>query len=188
MSPALLLTAALLAGNATTDAATLLERGPIVSIEQSPDGKFKQCTALARIDAPIERVWQVAIDYKEYHSFMPKVVASDVIHEEPNVVDVKFEIDVPGVNTKYVMRHTLHPETHTVEMNWVKGDLKGSHWLLHLESTPDGKTLMSYSGASKNFSSILESLEDSQQTISVGVNVSSALTVVKALKQQAEAK
>ncbi|MBS2031414.1 MAG: SRPBCC family protein [Deltaproteobacteria bacterium] len=187
MSPALLLAAALLTG-ATTDASALLDRGPIVSIEQTPDGKFKQCTALARVDAPIDRVWQVATNYKDFHTFMPKVVASDVIHEEPGIVDVKFEIDVPGVNTKYVMRHSLHPDTHTIEMNWVKGDLKGSHWVLHMESTPDGKTLISYSGASKNFSSILEGLEDSQQTISVGVNVSSALTVVKAFKQQAEAK
>src|SRR5438270_5065105 len=103
--PALLLLTALAA---PIDANALLDRGPIVSIEQSAEGKFKQCTAVARVDAPIEKVWAVVTDYKDFQNFIPKVVGSEVIHEEPGTVDVKFEIDVPGVNTKYVMRHALH--------------------------------------------------------------------------------
>jgi ribosome-associated toxin RatA of RatAB toxin-antitoxin module len=188
MHPTALLLAASLLGAPITDPNVLLASGPIVSIEQAPSGKFQRCTALARIDAPVEKVWQVVTDYKDYKTFMPKVVDSQVVGQDATYVDVKFEIEVPGVNTKYVMRHYLHPDTHTVEMNWMKGDLKGSRWILHLEPTADGKTLLSYAGASQNFSAILEDLEDSQQTITVGVNVSSALTVVKALKARAEQK
>lgn len=185
---ALLLATALLGSPAALDPNAMLERGPIVLVEQGADGKFKQCTALARIEAPIDAVWKVVTDYASFSSFVPKVVTSEILRRDGNVVDVKLEIDTPGVNTKYVMRHELHPDTHTVQMNWSSGDLKGSHWLLHLEPTADGKTLMSYSGASKNFSSVLERLEDSQQTISVGVNVSAALTTVKAFKKRAEGK
>lgn len=187
IAPALLLSVAL-AGAPVTDPNALLAQGPIVSIEQNATGKFVRCTALTRVDAPLEKVWAVVTDYKDYKSFVPKVVDSEVVGQDPSYVDVKFEIEVPGANTKYVMRHYLHPDTHTVEMNWMKGDLKGSRWVLHLEPTADGKTLLSYSGASQHFSAILEDLEDSQQTITVGVNVSSALTVVKSLKAQAEKK
>jgi hypothetical protein len=84
------------------------------------------------------------------------------------------------------MRHTLHPETHTVEANWVSGDTKGSAWVWHLEPAANGQTLLTYSGASKHFSRILESLEDDQQTISVGVNVGAALTTVNAVKKRVE--
>jgi len=188
MNATALLFAAALLGAPATDPTAMLEHGPIVSIEQSAAGKFQRCTALAKVNAPIAKVWQVVLDYAHYKDFVPKVVDSEVVGQDATHVDVRFEIDVPGVNTKYVMRHYLHPETHTVEMNWMKGDLKGSRWVLHLEPTADGKTLLSYSGASQHFSAILEDLEDSQQTITVGVNVSSALTVVKALQARAERK
>jgi hypothetical protein len=115
------------------------------------------------------------------------VVRSEVVSRDPTHVLVKFEIEVPGVNTRYTMQHELHPETHTIIATWADGDLKGSAWTFHMEATPDGKTLLSYSGSSRHFSRILESLEDDQQTISVGVNVSASLTTVKALKRRAEA-
>ncbi len=54
------------------------------------------------------------------------------------------------------------------------------------EPLPDGKTLLSERVQVKNFSSILQSVEDDQQTITVGVNVSSALAATKAIKKRVE--
>jgi ribosome-associated toxin RatA of RatAB toxin-antitoxin module len=170
------------------DANALLAKGPLVLVERGSDGKFQKCTALALVKAPIEKVWQVITDFGSFQTLVPKVVKSEVIRQTDNVVDVKLEIDVPGSNTKYVMRHTLHPETHTIEANWLEGDLKGSAWVFHLESTSDGSTLLSYSGVSRHFSRVLESFEDDQQTITMGVNVSSALTMVNAVKKRIEGK
>ena len=50
------------------------------------------------------------------------------------------------------------------------------------------ESLIYYTAASRNFSRLAQSLEDKQQTITVGVNVSAALAAVKALKSRAEGK
>ena len=171
-----------------TDANALLQKGPLVSVERGPDGKFLRCTALALVNAPPEKVWAAYTDFDHLKDFVPKVVASEVVKRTDTDIEVKLEIEVPGTNTVYVMRYTPHLETRTIEANWVSGDLKGSTWVLHLEPVGEGKTLINYSGASRHFSRILEGLEDDQQTISVGVNVGAALTTVTAMKKRAEGK
>ena len=171
-----------------TDPARMLERGPVISVEQDASGQFARCTAVVRVDAPIARVWQVVTAFGELATYMPKIKKSEVVHQEPTVIDIKFEIEVPGVNTRYVMRHLLDPATHTIQTQWQSGDLKGSAWTIHLDATPDGKTLLSYGGISKHLSSVLESMDDEQKTISIGVNISSALTAVTAWKKRAEQK
>lgn len=186
--PAALVALLLAAAPLVTDPVQMLERGPVISVEQDAAGRFERCTAVVRVDAPLERVWQVVTDFGALASYMPKVKKSEVVHQEPTVIDVKFEIEVPGVNTRYVMRHLLEAATHTITTQWQSGDLKGSSWVIHLDPAADGKTLLSYGGASKNLSSVLESLDDPQKTISIGVNVSSALTAVQAWKKRAEAK
>jgi hypothetical protein len=48
------------------------------------------------------------------------------------------------------------------------------------------QTLIYFTTASRNFSSLAQSLEDEQQTITVGVNVSAALATVRAMKKKSE--
>ncbi len=171
-----------------TDANALLARGPLVAVERGADGRFSRCTVLALINAPPDKVWAAITDYEHLKDFVPKVVNSEVVKKSDTSTEVKLELDVPGSNTVYVMRYTPHLDTHTLETSWVSGDLKGSAWTFHLEPAAEGKTLINYSGASRHFSRILESLEDDQQTISVGVNVGAALTTVTAMKKRAEGK
>jgi ribosome-associated toxin RatA of RatAB toxin-antitoxin module len=171
-----------------TDANAMLARGPLVLVERNPQGKFHRCTAVALINAPPDKVWEVVTDVGNLKNFVPKVLKSEVVRHEGNEIDLKLEIDTPGVNTRYTMRHTLHPETRTIDITWLEGDLKGSAWSFRLDPAEGGKTLLTYGGASKNFSSVLERLEDDQQTISIGVNVGAALTTVTAIKKRCEAK
>jgi ribosome-associated toxin RatA of RatAB toxin-antitoxin module len=171
-----------------TDANALLAKGPLVSVERGSDGKFSRCTALILINAPPEKVWATITDYEHLQDFVPKVVKSEVVQKNETTTDVKLEIDTPGANTKYVVRHTPHLDTKTLDITWVSGDLKGTAWTFHLEPTPEGGTLLSYSGSSRHFSRVLESLEDDQQTITIGVNVGAALTTVNAMKSRAEGK
>jgi ribosome-associated toxin RatA of RatAB toxin-antitoxin module len=167
------------------DLMDLLQRGPVVLVETNAKGKFDKATAVNVVKKPPAEVWKLATDFAHYKDFMPKIVRSEPVPIGPNKVDVKYEIDTPLTNTKYTFRYDIEPDTMKMHAKWVKGDIKDSfaEWKL----VPYGEdTLVYYTCASRNFSSIAASLEDDQQTITVGVNVSAALAVVKAIKRQAE--
>jgi hypothetical protein len=95
-------------------------------------------------------------------------------------------IEVPGPDTDYNVRYTKDDAKRTLTGSWAKGDLKGSKWLWKVEAAPDGKTLLSQQLSLRNFSSIATSVEDEQQTITIGINVSSGIAAVKAIKRRCE--
>jgi hypothetical protein len=172
----------------------LLSRGPVVLMETDGKGKFAQATAVISIDEPWEKVWALAIDLGRFKDFMPKVVKSDVTTvsvdlSKPGALpqyDLNLEVEVPGANPDYTFRYTLDAAKREMSGQWVKGDLKGSHCKWRLVALGPTRTLLYYTAASKNFSSMATALEDDQQTITVGVNITAALATAKAVKRRAE--
>ena len=164
----------------------LLEKGPLVLVEQAKDGKFGSATGIVLVEAPPDKVWQAVLKMETFKEFMPKVITSEVLRREKEELDIHFVIDVPGPDTDYVIRYTKDDAKKTLTGNWVKGDLKGSTWFWKVEAGPDGKTLLKQRLSVKNFSSLAASLEDEQQTITVGVNVSSVVAGVNAMKRRCE--
>ncbi|MHB8419428.1 MAG: SRPBCC family protein [Myxococcales bacterium] len=166
----------------------LLARGPVVLVESTAGGKFEQATAIVAIARPAREVYALASDFAAHKSFMPKLVASTPTPAGPNCLDVRFEIAIPfpGRNERYVFRYDLDPEGLTLNGRWLSGDLKDSfaRWRIAPEGERD--CLLHFTTATRSFSKILSAIEDAQQTVTVGVNVSSALAVVKAVKQRAE--
>ena len=61
-----------------------------------------------------------------------------------------------------------------------------SRWGWRLEGTADGRTLVYYKVTLRGFSSVVESLEDDQQTMTVGVNVGTVVAATKAIKRESE--
>jgi ribosome-associated toxin RatA of RatAB toxin-antitoxin module len=171
---------------AQVDLAPLLNRGPLVLVEQGADNKFAQATGVVLVDAAPDQVWAVLLKLDEFKRFMPKVTTSEIVKEKGGDVEVRFVLDVPGPDTDYTVRFTPDAATKTLTGNWVAGDLKGSKWLWKVESAPGGKTLLSHTLSVKNFSGLAQSLEDEQQTVTVGVNVGSVLAATKAVKHRAE--
>jgi uncharacterized protein YndB with AHSA1/START domain len=163
----------------------LLAKGPMVQVETDAKGKFDKATAVIHIDRPPADVWRVATDFATYKTFLPKTLKSTPKPAGPNRVDVEYEIDTPMTNTSYTFRYDIDPDKMTMRGNWVKGDIKGSFCSWRLIPSGEG-TLLYYTTASRNFSSIAQRLEDDQQTITVGVNVATALAVVKAMKRHVE--
>jgi ribosome-associated toxin RatA of RatAB toxin-antitoxin module len=163
-----------------------LDRGPLVLVEQDGAGKFAQSTAIVLVDAPVEKVWETMIGFEKYKEFMPKVTTSEVLRKADAEADVRFVIDVPGPDEDYTVRYAIDEKKHELKGTWLKGDLKGSRWNIRAEATADGKTLLSHAAAVKNFSSFAQSIEDEQQTITIGVNVSSVLAAAKGIKRRAE--
>ena len=171
---------------AQLDLTPQLEKGPLVLVEESK-GKFSTCSSIVLIDAPPEHVWALVKAQDQFKTFVPKVLTSEMKPQGSGDYEVHFVIDVPGPDTDYAIRYTVDDATKTMSGAWAKGDLKGSRWTWKLEAAPGGKTLVTHTLALKNFSGLAQSLEDDNQTITVGVNVSAALAVTKAIKKQAEA-
>ena len=170
------------------DLRALLERGPVVLVETKKNGKFHSATAVINTKTSIDATWKVITDFGGYKAFIPNLVESTPKRVQDNVIDVSYEVEVPGPNPEYTFRYTLKPEAYSMGCRWVSGDLKNSFCKWRLVSTSPTETLIYYTTASRNFSSLAQSLEDDQQTITVGVNVSAALAAVKAIKRRAEGK
>ncbi len=182
---ALVLTVLLSTSAGAQDLMELLSKGPVVLVEMDSKGKFDKATAVVHIKRPPEEVWKVAVDFPRHKEFMPKLLKSDVTKVDDDTFDLDAEIEVPGVNPSYTFRYDVDAEKRTIKGQWLKGDIKGSHCLWRLVPYQGG-TLLYYTNASRNFSSLAEGIEDDQQTVTVGVNVTTALAVVKAVKTRVE--
>jgi len=171
---------------AGTDMLPLLERGPLALVEQTKDGKFQQATAIVLVNAPPDRVYLALLDHGKFKEYVPKVLTSDVDKSNAKSFEVRFVIDVPGPDTDYTIKYVRDDAKRVLKGTWAKGDLKDSKWEWRVEPGPDGKTLLYHQLQVKNFSSVLTSLEDDRQTMTVGVNVGSAIAATTAVKAHLE--
>jgi ribosome-associated toxin RatA of RatAB toxin-antitoxin module len=180
-----LLMGALLAAPGAETLETLLARGPVVSVESDGEGHFEAAVAYLDVDAPLEAVWSVVSDFAKYKEFVPRVVASDV-QSQPGGLQVSWEIDSPGMNTKYTVHYALDPSAHAMEGRQISGDLRGSRWRWELIALAPGRTRIRYLSRARNFSRVLSALEDEAQTVTAGLNVGAAITLLRALKRRCE--
>ncbi len=183
----LTVTLVFLLGQTPTDMIPLLQRGPLALVEQAKDGKFQQATAIVLVNAPPDRVYATLLDHGKFKDYVPKVLTSEVEKSNAKSFEVRFVIDVPGPDTDYTIKYVRDDAKRVLRGTWAKGDLKDSKWEWRVEEAPDGKTLLYHQLQVKNFSSVLTSLEDDRQTMTVGVNVSSAIAATTAVKNYIEA-
>ncbi len=162
----------------------LLDQGPMVHVEFNERGRYQKGLAIVDIEAPPETVWQALTDFRGYPSFMPRVEETKVrIKGDATFVD--FELDTPLVSTEYTNRYLLDQAHRWLKIETIKGDAKGSQFTWHLRQQGNGTRLYN-GGVVRNFSSIAQRLDDSQQTITIGINVVTLLSAVKAVKKRAE--
>jgi ribosome-associated toxin RatA of RatAB toxin-antitoxin module len=164
---------------------SFLSTGPAVRIETDANGKLKQSTCLADVNANVDTVWKVLTDFEQYRFFMPRIDKMKVTPEGNDFL-LELKIDTPLVATSYTNKATPDLATRTIKVQQVKGDLSGSRYLWKLTPIGDSRTRISYTGIIKNFSSVAEAMEDDQQTLTIGINVVSLMAQVKAVKSRAE--
>ncbi len=163
----------------------MLEDGPLVSVKENEEGAFELCTAVIRAQAPVDVVWGVLGDFESYRDFIPRVKRADVTQRSETSAVVALELDTPVYNTKYAMAYELCEAERKMIVRWHSGDLRGTYGEWHL--VPDGEaTMLFYTGATQNFSRVIKAFEDDKQTITVAVNVSSAMAMVRAMKDRSE--
>jgi len=180
-----LMLGAALAAPAPETLETLLARGPVVLVEADGEGRFDAAVATVDVEAPLETVWTVVTDFGSYKEFVPRVVESDA---QPigSGLRVSWEIDSPGMNTKYTVQYALDRAVHAIEARQVSGDLRGSRWRWDLAEIAPGRTRVRYTSRARNFSRVLAALEDDAQTVTAGLNVGAAITLLRALKKRCE--
>jgi len=163
----------------------LINNGPVITINRDDKGSLKSVSVISIINAPVDIIWKTISDIDAYSSFMKRVVKSKITRREGNEIDAEFEIDVPFTNTAYTLRHVFNREKMRISVFRIAGDLKDSRW--EWEFYPEKKrTVIVYRGTMKNYPSVLERFDDETSTISIGVNISSLLTTIKAIRERSE--
>lgn len=182
---AVLVAGALAAPARADEVGTLLAKGPLVRLETDSGGRFRQATCIADVHADADLVWRVLLDYDQYVFFMPRMEKLEVTREGNDaLMDIK--LDTPLVATRYTNRMSPDHGSKTLTVKQVKGDLSGSHYQWKVMPLGPGQSRIFYSGVVKNFSSVAESFEDEQQTLTIGINVVSLMAATKAMKERAE--
>lgn len=156
-------------------------------VQRNDDGTFKAVVTYAIIRAPAQLIWETILDINSYTKYMPRLVEANLLEDRSseNEIYASFEIEVPMKNTRYTLKHVLNSENNTITIYPVSGDLEGSRWQWKLY--PQGNsTLVVYTGRTVNYSAFLQTFEDRQQTITVGINISSNMTTIQSIKDRAE--
>jgi ribosome-associated toxin RatA of RatAB toxin-antitoxin module len=74
------------------------------------------------IDVPVERFYDLVVDYESYPEFVPSVRSCKVVHVAKGYRDVEYRIDLGVKTIEYVLRHV---EVRPDKVTWslVKGDM-----------------------------------------------------------------
>lgn len=168
----------------------LLKRGEISLVRSRRDGRLKQVTVVGLVQAPPAKVWAVITDYAHYTRFMPSVEECEVTRRERNDVVVSYELEVPGVNMEYRLRHRHTPQSR-IDI-WLEdddGDIQTGGWRWELWPHAGGsQTILLYHLYTdvRESSWILRQALETQPAMEHGLNVATGLVTVRAIKKQAE--
>jgi len=95
------------------------------------------------VDAPVDDVWKVVVDYPSYKDYMPLVWESDIVRSESNKADIRLQYEVKPLPVKYwtVLRMTHNPRLYHIDWTQLEGDVKETYgsWDLAPYPGPGGK-------------------------------------------------
>ncbi len=168
------------------DLSDMLKKGPMARVDVDRAGKFDAVVSVVDVDAPASRLWSILLDYKNYRFFMPRVQDVGVEVDDKGTTLVDWNIDTPLVRTKYKNAMTVDATNMVLKASTVVGDMASSRYEWRVIPLGDNRCRMIHSAWPRNMASIVDTLDDKQQTLTIGVAVSSVMATVRALKLRAE--
>lgn len=168
----------------------MLHKGEISLVESDRSGNLRQVTVIGLVEASPDRVWRVLTDYTHYLEFMPNLEELEVIERRGPDVVIAYELEVPGPNMEYTLRHHHAPKQRIdISLTGEEGDITTGAWRWELVPHAGGKqTMLLYSlytdvGESSWF--IRQALA-AQPSLAHGLNVATGLVTVQAVTRRAE--
>jgi ribosome-associated toxin RatA of RatAB toxin-antitoxin module len=165
----------------------MLDKGPLITINRDNNEKFESITTYALVYAPLQYVWDTVLNVEDYARYMPRMVTSEIVkrNEDNTEIIAAFELDTAIHNTKYKLKYSIDNKSHTIAIDHHSGALKGSQWHWEFQAQEED-TIIICTGASNNFSAFIKTIDDSTQTLTVGINIMSMLANIRYIKERSE--
>ena len=171
----------------------LLQSGSLLLVRQKPDGKLKEVLAGGLVNAPLDLAWQTVGDYDHYAEFMPNTVAARVVErkgEDDIVMEQTIEVIISVLKVKLTYRlHQVGEPRSRIRFDHVSGDLPGTHGGWDFVPTSDGRQTMIFYTLYSNLMALpwpVGAILKAQPDFMTAVNVTTAMLVVKNIKQEVE--
>ncbi len=164
-----------------------LDQGELVQVQTGPDGQLLGVRALGRIDAPIDEVWKVLVDFDHHQDWLPMVVRTEVTARQGNTHTVEWTVQVPGPNLHFSCDWVVDEAQHTMRATGARGALEGGAWSWTLHDGGDHTLVERATEASAVVDSwLIRQFDDDARTLQLGINLTSPLVEVQGLKQAVE--
>jgi ribosome-associated toxin RatA of RatAB toxin-antitoxin module len=169
----------------------LLKNGEVSLVESYANGELKEVTVFGLVNAPQAKVWAVLTDYGHYPEFMPNVASLEVVSKDGDDAVLAYELEVPGSNLSYRLRHHHLPAQFRLEVSLAddEGDIETGAWRWDLVPYAGGaQTIVVYTLYTdvRESSWIIRQVLKDQPSMEHGLNVSTGLISVGAIKKKAE--
>lgn len=134
-----------------------LAAGEIVVLDVQPPGASASAgggTAVAVVQAPVERVWGVLTDYPGHSRYYPGVVAAEVLEVSGSRVLVRYTVRIGFFTFRFHMRKVSDPVRRRIEWHLAEDRANGllrensGYWLV--EARPGG-SLVTYAMAVRSY-------------------------------------
>jgi ribosome-associated toxin RatA of RatAB toxin-antitoxin module len=170
----------------------LLESGELSLVQSDSGGRLKQVCVAGLVEAPADIVWEVLTDYAAYTRIFKNLADLKVLKSEPQEAVLAYELEVPGSNLKYRLRHR-YLERRAIEITLAdqQGDLKTGRWRWDLFPLPGGgETILTYTLYTdvRESSWILRQALKTTPSLEHGLNVATGMVTLQAVKREAEAR
>lgn len=135
-----------------------LADGGIVVLDTRPPGASSSAgggTAVAIVQAPVERVWGVLTDYPGHPRYYPNVVAAEVLEVSGARVLVRYTVRIGIFTFRFHMRKESDPDRRRIEWHLAEDRANGllrensGYWLV--EAHPGGGSLVTYAIAVRSY-------------------------------------
>ena len=163
-------------------------KGPVVVPVYDQQKKLTSVRGTMLMNIPYEFIWEAITDIASYKEFYPRMIKSNVKKTENNgkTIIADFEIEVPIFNnTIYANKYLINQEKGIVDIYQHSGQLEGSHFHWSIQKKDHGYTWVSYNGISKNYSPIIEKIDDKDQAIALTINLTTIVTTLRQVDERA---
>jgi len=164
----------------------LLKKGPMARVDTDKNGRFDAVLSVVDVDAPAEDLWRALTAFDSYRCFMPRISSVGVRRGDDGGILVDWAIDTPLVATKYTNTVTVNDGTMTMTARTIVGDMVGSHYEWRVVKLSSSTCRMFHGAWPRSYAAIVSTLDDDQQTLTIGVSVGSVFSTTRALKARAE--